>query len=210
MKTEFSSYFTDNCLERRFFAVDGIEIRKGGDVPIELSGHAAVFNKLSEDLGGFREKIKRGTFKDTIEEDDARGIFNHDSNIVLGRQGNGTLELKEDRTGLAFKLFPPDTQLVRDMVVAPIERGDVTQMSFGFRTLSDSWSTVDGEEIRELQKVTLIEISPVTFPAYPDTDVNSEVGKRSLEAHLARRHEGLDALDIRRRRLDIDEIESKI
>lgn len=190
-------------VERRLFAVDGIEIRQGGDTSIELNGHAAVFNKLSLDLGGFREKIKRNAFKETIANDDPRGIFNHDSNIVLGRQGNGTLELREDRTGLAFKLYPPDTQLVRDMVLAPIERGDVTQMSFGFRTISDSWSTVDGEEIRELQKVTLIEISPVTFPAYPDTDV----GKRSLEAHLAARHEGLDALDIRRRRLDIEELE---
>lgn len=193
-------------VERRFFAVDGIEVREGGDTPIELTGHAAVFNKLSIDLGGFRERIKRGTFKDTLKEDDPRGIFNHDSNIVLGRQGNGTLELREDRTGLAFKLFPPDTQFIRDVVLAPIERGDVTEMSFGFRTVTDNWSTVDGEEIRELQKVTLLEISPVTFPAYPDTDV----AKRSLEYHLAARHEGLDALDIRRRRLDIEELEQHI
>ena len=195
-----------NDTERRVFAIDGIEIRKDGEHPVELTGHAAVFNKLSLDLGGFRERIKRGTFKDTLANDDPRGIWNHNNDIVLGRQGNGTLTLKEDRDGLAFTLYPPDTQLVRDMVIAPIERGDVTQMSFGFRTIEDSWSTVDSEEIRELRKVTLIEISPVTFPAYPDTDV----GKRSLDAHLARRHEGLEALDLRRRRLDIDEIESKI
>ena len=194
-------------IEVRNFTVDGIEVRReGGDHPIELTGHAAVFNKLSLDLGGFRERIKRGTFKDTLANDDPRGIWNHNNDIVLGRQGNGTLTLKEDRDGLAFTLYPPDTQLVRDMVIAPIERGDVTQMSFGFRTIEDSWSTVDSEEIRELRKVTLIEISPVTFPAYPDTDV----GKRSLDAHLARRHEGLEALDLRRRRLDIDEIERKI
>jgi HK97 family phage prohead protease len=193
-----------NDREVRVFTVDGIEIRKDSDQPIELTGHAAVFNKLSLDLGGFRERIKRNAFKDTIKDDDPRGIWNHNNDVVLGRQGNNTLELREDRTGLAFKLLPPDTQLVRDMVLAPIERGDVTQMSFGFRTIEDSWSTVDGEEIRELRKVTLIEISPVTFPAYPDTDV----AQRSLEAHLAKRHEGLDALDIRRRRLDLDSIET--
>ena len=187
--------------EVRFFAVEGIEIRQqAGDHPLELSGHAAVFGKLSEDLGGFRERIKRGTFKDSLKTDDPRALWNHNNDIVLGRAGNGTLELREDREGLAFKMFPPDTQLVRDMVIAPIERGDVSQMSFGFRTIEDSWSTVDSEEIRELRAVQLIEVSPVVFPAYKDTDVAA----RSLEAYRKARHEGLERLDLRRRRLDLD------
>ena len=71
-------------VERRFFAVDGIEIREGGATPIELSGHAAVFNSLSLDLGGFRERIKRGTFKDTISEDDPLAIVSEGSDAQPG------------------------------------------------------------------------------------------------------------------------------
>ena len=60
--------------------------------------------------------------------------------------------------------------MARDLVVL-MERGDVSQMSFGFRTLEDSWEKVDGQNVRTLKRVSLFDVSPVTFPAYPDTDV---------------------------------------
>jgi len=63
--------------------------------------------------------------------------------------------------------------------VVSIDRGDVDQTSFGFETLSDRWETVDGGEVRTLMKVRLFDVSPVTFPAYP----NTEVGLRSLEEY---------------------------
>jgi HK97 family phage prohead protease len=141
------------------------------DKPAALIGHAAAYEQLSEDLGGFREKIKRGAFKDSIKGDDIRALWNHDPNFPLGRTGSGTLKLREERDGLAFDITVPDTQLVRDMVLAPIDRGDVSQMSFGFITLDDAWEKKDGEQIRTLEKVQLLEISPVTFPAYPQTSV---------------------------------------
>lgn len=160
-----------NGTERRAFGAE-IRIDGGGDAePSRIVGHAAVFNALSEDLGGFREKIAPGTFAKTIKADDIRALFNHDSAFVLGRNKAGTLDLEEDREGLAISIDPPDTTFARDLLVS-IERGDISQMSFGFRTVSDEWADQDKQTpVRTLTEVRLLDVSPVTFPAYPQTDV---------------------------------------
>jgi len=117
---------------------------EGGSV--KIVGHAAKFDQLSEDLGGFRERIAPGAFAKTIQSADIRALWNHDANIVLGRNKSGTLRLSEDSAGLAYEVDSPDTQLVRDMVLAPISRGDVNQCSFGFRpsATNGSRSTANG------------------------------------------------------------------
>lgn len=161
-----------------------IELRvEGGESP-KITGHAAVFDKWSEDLGGFREKIRSGAFKKTIKEADVRALFNHDPNYVLGRNTAGTLTLEEDKKGLAISIDPPDTQWARDLTTS-IERGDINQMSFGFRTIKDQWTTPKegNDNQRELLEVELFDVSPVTFPAYPQTDV----GVRSVDVDVLNR-----------------------
>ena len=146
-----------------------------------IEGHAAVFDSWSETLGGifpFKEKVRKGAFSQTIEKDDIRALFNHDPNYVLGRNKAGTLELKEDETGLYVRIIPPDTQAARDLITS-IERGDINQMSFGFTVEEEKWDTVEGIDVRELRKVKLFDVSPVTFPAYPSTDV----GVRAMESY---------------------------
>jgi len=146
-----------------------------------IEGHAAVFDSWSETLGGifpFKEKVRKGAFSQTIEKDDIRALFNHDPNYVLGRNKAGTLELKEDETGLYVRIIPPDTQAARDIITS-IERGDINQMSFGFTVEEEKWDTVEGIDVRELRKVKLFDVSPVTFPAYPSTDV----GVRAMESY---------------------------
>jgi len=142
------------------------------DAPI-LIGHAAVFNSLSEDLGGFRERIEPGAFARSLS-DDVRALFNHDTNFVLGRTTSDSLTLREDGKGLAIEIMPPQTALIRDLVMAPIERGDINQMSFGFRVRAGGSRFEEDDEgniIRTLTDIELFEVSPVTFPAYPDTDI---------------------------------------
>jgi uncharacterized protein len=158
-------------IERRNWG-GALELRADGEGEgRKIAGHAAVFDMLSENLGGFREKVEPGAFADTIKEHDIRALFNHDSAFVLGRNVAGTLRLKEDKAGLAIEIDPPDTQGARDLLTS-IERGDVSQMSFGFRTLNDKWEeTADGDLIHTLLSVRLFDVSPVTYPAYPDTDV---------------------------------------
>lgn len=160
--------------ETRSFTVEGLKIEKRDDKTARLIGHAAVFSQLSEDLGGFREQIAPGAFADAIKADDVRALFNHDSNYVLGRTGSGTLRLSEDVRGLAIEIDLPDTQTIRDLVAAPIERGDVSQMSFGFsvRPGGQDWAKDDaGQVVRTLKRVRLFDVSPVTFPAYRQTDI---------------------------------------
>ena len=165
-------------IERRNFQVNELRAITNADGLRKITGYAAVFEKLSDDLGWFREKIQPGAFAETIGADDIRALWNHDSNFPLGRNKSGTLTLSEDDHGLKIEIDPPDTQWARDLMTS-IDRGDVDQMSFGFQTLSDKWEMVEGEDIRTLIKVRLFDVSPVTFPAYPDT----EVGLRSLEEY---------------------------
>lgn len=169
--------------ETRAFVCDELRINfRSDDDPSSrtIVGHAAVFDQLSEDLGGFREKIAPGTFAETIKTDDVRALFNHSPDWVLGRKKAGTLRLAEDKIGLKIEIDPPDTGFARDLAES-ISRGDIDQMSFGFRTISDEWEQEDEQiPIRTLTKVQLLDVSPVTFPAYPDTDV----GLRSLQAIL--------------------------
>lgn len=161
-------------IERRVFAIEGLKIERRDGKPPVVRGHAAVFNQLSEDLGGFREQIAPGAFAEAIEKDDIRALFNHDANVILGRNRAGTLRLAEDTRGLAIEIDAPDTGLVRDMVLSPIERGDVSQMSFGFqvRPGGQDWAKDDeGRVVRTVKRVRLFDVSPVVFPAYPQTDV---------------------------------------
>jgi hypothetical protein len=158
-------------LERRVIPAGELRVLRKDDGPTKINGHAAKFDMLSEDLGGFRERVTPGCFAKTIQSNDIRALWNHDSNIVMGRNKAGTLRLWEDSAGLAYEVDVPQNQFIRDMVLSPIERGDVSQCSFSFYTLQDKFTKVDGEWIRTLLEVELFDVSPVTFPAYNSTDV---------------------------------------
>ena len=164
-------------LERRAFELTELEVRADENEPKKIRGYAAIFEKLSVPLWGFREKIAKGAFAESIKKDDIRALWNHDPNYVLGRNKSGTLALEEDDKGLKIEVTPPDTQWARDLLVS-IERKDVTQMSFGFEVEKDEWDRSDEKNvIRTLLKSRLSDVSPVTFPAYPQTSV----GVRSTE-----------------------------
>lgn len=157
-------------IERRVYPA---EVRADGDGPM-ISGYSAMFGKESQDLGGFIEKIARGAFAKTIRENpNIMALFNHNANNVLGRTGNGTLRLEENRVGLRMEVDLPDTQTAKE-VRELIARGDITGQSFAFETLRDSWEYPDGDKpIRTLQEVRLFDVGPVTFPAYQDTKVSA-------------------------------------
>jgi HK97 family phage prohead protease len=163
---------TGVSLEQRFATIEGLEVRAKGEKPATILGHAALFDTKSVYMMGFRETIEKGAFAESLTGD-IRALWQHDTARVLGRTKAGTLRLWEDDQGLAFELNPPDTQDGRDAVTL-IERGDVDQMSFGFNVPSggDSWSEdEDGIPLRSLRAVSLMEISPVTWAAYPQTGV---------------------------------------
>lgn len=166
-----------NKTEKRYYNME-TRISKRGNKNIVV-GHAAVYGKLSEDLGGFREMIKPNAF-DSVLENDVRVFFNHDPNYILGRTKAGTAKISSDKTGLKYEFEVPDTQAGRDLLVS-LERGDISQSSFAFSVDRDSWSERDGRDIRTIEKVKrLYDVSPVSIPAYPDAD-DIAIAKRSLK-----------------------------
>lgn len=155
--------------ERRF--LPGSELRVVEGAKPKIQGYGAVFSSWSERLGGkfgFREKIRPGAFTDTIQSSDVRGLWNHDRNFVLGRTKSGTLKLAEDSRGVHYEIDPPDATWAKDLMES-IRRGDVDGSSFGFRTLSDQWGSDEQGDWRELIKVELLDMGPVTYPAYTAT-----------------------------------------
>jgi len=152
-----------SCCELRFVEDDS-------DSP-KIVGYAAVFDSLSSDLGGFREKIDRGAFAQSLDEgDEVHALYNHDSNKLLGRRGAGTLRLHEDDHGLKIEIDPPNTTDGND-VVELLRRNDLVSMSFGFFNTKDSWETDgEGNDIRTIKSARLFDISVVCSPAYDQTE----------------------------------------
>lgn len=155
----------------------------------KLRGYPIVFHSLSEDFGGWRERILPSAVDRTLREGlDVRAYFEHDPSKVLARTKSGTLSLWKDAHGLRMEA-QPDTaqQWVRDLMRS-IKRGDISGMSFRFRALTDDWRMEDGVPVREVSDMVIGEVSVVSEPAYPATDV----AFRSLQSFQEQQASGRD------------------
>jgi len=164
--------------ERRFTSVP-VEVRAGTDKRI-IGGYAAKFNRMSQNLGGFVERIAPEFFNKS-RGDGWPGViarYNHDDNMVLGTITGGTLRLSTDEIGLAYEVDVPQA---RADVYELVQRGDVSQSSFAFVAYEDDWGTSEqGFPLRTLVSGRLHDVAPVNTPAYEDTSV----GLRSVDAAL--------------------------
>ncbi len=187
----------NNERERRTLSAGTVEARAQGEKAPMIVGYAATFNQSAEIGGYFTEVIAPGAFTDAIANDDVRAVFNHDENLVLGRTKSGTLRLFEDAIGLRYEIDPPDTQTARDLIES-MRRGDVSQSSFAFsmRGGVETWDESGEVPVRTITKIgTLYDVSPVTYPAYDDT----EAGLRSLNQAKATQSTNFDADGVLRR-----------
>ena len=198
-------------MERRAFEVEDLEVRnEGEEEQNKIRGYAAVFDRLSEPLFGFREKIAPGAFEEAVEKDDVRALWNHDPNYVLGRNKSGTLKMEEDDNGLYIEIDPPETQWAQDLMRS-IERRDVTQMSFGFQVEEEEWDKSNKEEpIRTLNKVRLFDVSPVTYPAYPQTAVDVRSAEEVYKDFLAAKDRADEAAGEEERKAGQEEAERDV
>jgi HK97 family phage prohead protease len=198
-------------IERRSLAIDEVEsavplltVESRSEDGAErewVVGYAAKFGVLSLDLGDFVERLDPGAFGIVVERRgrrrplETRALWNHDPNYPLARYP-GTLKLTVDEVGLRYEFPVPDTSYGRDLA-ANIQAGIVRGSSFSFTVPSggETWSQEDGRSVRTILAVdSLLDVSPTTFPAYPDTDV--KVAQRSYDAWRSA------SADVQRRQID--------
>jgi HK97 family phage prohead protease len=191
-------------IERRSLAIDEVEsavpllavemrCEEGDSCEREyVVGYAAKFGVLSLDLGDFVERLDPGAFGIVSERRgrkkalETRALWNHDPNFPLARYP-GTLKMSVDDVGLRYEFPVPDTTYGRDLA-SNIRAGIVKGSSFSFTVPSggDSWAVEDGRSVRTITKIdTLLDVGPVTFPAYPDADV--KVAQRAYDQYRQQR-----------------------
>lgn len=182
--------------ERRFTSV-AVEIRAGADQSkMTIGGYAAKFDRMSQNLGGFVERIAPGFFNKSRGDGWPGAIarYNHDDNMVLGTIGGGTLRLSVDEIGLAYDV---DLPKARADVFELVQRGDVRQSSFAFVAYEDDWTTSDqGFPLRTLVSGRLLDVAPVNTPAYEDTSVGTRSIAGALES-LAKKFDA-DVTEVRK------------
>jgi len=167
--------------EERIYNIPITEIRQltndqGKDYS-QIEGFAVMYNKNSEvmrDYWGdaFIERFAVGAFKDSLTERNQKALWNHDWSMPLGSVKAGTLGLMDGTDGLRYLIDIPNNSWGNDAAES-IGRGDTDGTSFGFRAIEDMWeiTQIDGEDVymRTVLKADLYEVSPCTFPAYPDS-----------------------------------------
>lgn len=162
------------------------ETREDGE-NLSIEGYFAVFNSIYEIVPGMSESIAPGAFSKTLSGD-IRALINHDTTLVLGRTKANTLQLREDNHGLwgHIDINPNDTDAMN--LYERVKRGDVDQCSFGFDILSEETDFRDDGSVHwTIKEVELYEVSPCTFPAYEETNINARAKER--EDLLKRKNE---------------------
>lgn len=144
---------------------------------LKLTGYAIVFNVLSQNLGGFKERIAPSAVDRTLKSGaNVFALTDHrrESTSVLGSTDSGSLKLVKDRHGLAVDINPPDTSDVRNLV-ARVKKGLVEGMSFAFNVWPDgqTWDEEGDMLVRTVTDMVFPEVSIVLEPAYLQTEINA-------------------------------------
>jgi HK97 family phage prohead protease len=185
--------------ENLSIAYSNLEVRSENEGRT-IVGYAAVFDSPSEYMR-FTEFVKRGAFSKTLNDgDDVRLLIDHEG-VPLARSKSGTLALEEDERGLRVEaeLDPMNPDAAR--IISAMKRGDLSQMSFAFRTVKDSWNA--DRSVRELREVQLFDVSVVTFPAYEQTV--AELRKRNEPVIVA----PVSTLSLRKNQVALQKLRSR-
>lgn len=176
-------------MEQRYLQMHDIKTREADNENPHVEGYFAVFGDVYEVWPGVTESIAPGAFTDSVSQD-VRALYNHNTDVVLGRASAGTLHLKQDDRGLwgDIEINRDDTEAMN--VYRRIKRGDISGCSFGFEIESERYDQhEDGSVHYTIEKVNpLYEVSPCVFPAYEATRISArgrnldEIKKRSLQA----------------------------
>lgn len=173
--------------KRRGYLTTDFKTRAEGDKKI-IEGYFIRYNESTELWEGFFEMVGPEAVVKSLERNDIRALFNHDTGMVLGRGGAGTAVFENREEGLygTIEINTKDQQAMD--IVARVERGDINQASFGFNIIAEDYVTrEDGTTLVILREIDLHEVSVVTFPAYPTTSIQAR--QRDFEEYKNRKHE---------------------
>lgn len=161
--------------QRKMYFTDTLQLRSEESETSELiiEGYFAVFNTPTQLTHGLYEELSPSAFENSLQNNDIRCLFNHDSAVVLGRTGNQTLQLHTDEHGLYGKVIinPNDKQAVD--IYERVKRGDIIGCSFGFFPMDEELIQLEGGVKYLVTDANTIEVSIVTFPQYPETEVKA-------------------------------------
>jgi uncharacterized protein len=197
--SELVQWISTEVDEKRSIAYSNLEVRAENEGRT-IVGYAAVFDSPSEYMG-FTEFVKRGAFSKTLNDGaDVRLLIDHEG-VPLARSKSGTLALEEDDRGLRVEaeLDPMNPDAAR--IISAMKRGDLSQMSFAFRTVKDNWNS--DRSVRELREVQLFDVSVVTFPAYEQTV--AELRKRNEPVIVA----PVSTLSLRKNQVALQRLRSR-
>ena len=172
--------------ERRLLPLGNLNVRQQGETGVRgriLEGLAMPVNSLSEDLGGFRERVAPEAMQEALEDDhsDIVALLNHRADHILGRQRAGTLTVWEDYDGLRYRARLAETGIAR-MVAESVRRGDMTGSSIGFIVGYDSWAWENGIKVRTIEHFKkIVELGPATFPSFSESTVSVRAREKVRE-----------------------------
>jgi HK97 family phage prohead protease len=194
LKVEKRAYTTQQCEVRDDMPGDGLT----------FEGVASTVDSpylVRDSFGDFTETIQAGAFDKTLAENADVGLFIDHAGVPLARTRAKTMTLVADphlRAHARLDGDRPDVQIIR----SALRRGEVDQMSIGFRVHKQEWNADYTERlIREAQ---LFDVSIVAFPANPETsaqvralvrDAESMTNPNELRAAMRRLEAALAALE---------------
>ena len=159
---------------RQMYFSSSFTTRSENDNEKYIEGYFAVFNQQTELYRNAFEEIAQGAFDNSLKNNDIRCLFNHDTAKVLGRTGNNTLELRVDSHGLWGKVQVNPNDKEANDIYARVQRGDISGCSFGFNPINEETEFRDDGAIKwRVLEADTLEVSIVTFPAYPQTSIQA-------------------------------------
>ncbi len=201
----------DNQAEERrcWAAVEELRVVESEGKPATIEGLAAPYGRLSEDLGGFHERIMPGAFDAALKSDaDMRVDVEHDPAQLLARRSKGTADFASEADGLHVRFQVPDTTRGRD-TLEDVRNGNLDGLSITWRVqgTQDQWIEDGGEVVREVVAAPLTGVTLTHRPAYRQTV--DTLTLRSLEQHQREHGDNEAADEVAKLRMRLDLVQAE-
>lgn len=159
--------------EKRLFNLEFEKRELEDNDKMIVEGYALKFNKPA--THGYTEIIDPMALSKTDMNDVCLKYNHSDTNYILARTRNKSLQLNVDDIGLKFRAELIDTTTNKD-IYKMISSGLLDKCSFAFTSIDDEWDYEnETRRIRNIDK--LYDVAVVDVPFYDDTEVYA----RSIE-----------------------------